>query len=154
MKKALLHRALRIARRQTLKKRHPQYKYYIHYTFLVQNNKIIVHATNTNQIPYIHYGYHNNPRNDKDQINFKPKFHSEINAYKRAIKTKIFDKSEPFEIINIRFNKAGDTRLAYWCSCCEQLMVELGCSRLHYTTGNGYDQEIKSISQRIKETIK
>lgn len=134
MKKALL----KIAIRKVIKKikRHPQYKHYIHYSFVVQNNKIIVYAPNTNLNPPVHYGYKDRPdlKKSSDKSNYRPKSHSEINAYKKAIKITdkdIFDKDKPFEIINIRFNKTGEIRLASPCFCCFNLLTELGCSKFY-----------------------
>ncbi len=130
MKKSLLSDALQISLMKF--KKHPEYERYIHYSFIIQDNKIIEWGTNHKGIPAKHYGYckkNNDPT-------FVPKIHSEIDAFKKA--KGILNKSKIFEIINIRLNKEGQIRSSKPCVCCYYLLKELGCKTFHFTEDDGF----------------
>lgn len=133
MRKSLLHTATKIA----LEKfpNHPEFGNFIHYSFVVLDNKILGYGENNAQTPPIHYGY------GKRLINcdFKPKTHSEICAYKR---TRGLLKNRPFEMINIRLGRGGDLKNSKPCECCDELLTVLGCKKIYYSTDNGFVQKI------------
>lgn len=126
MKKTILQECIRLS----LKKisRHPEKKCYLHFAYIVSEGKIASWGWNSAVEPPVHYGYHE--LRDK---NFKPKFHAEISAYKRA--KRLFDR---FEIVNIRMNKNGDLKLSHPCKCCYGLMKALGCKRFYYSSDMGF----------------
>lgn len=128
MKKSLLDHALKIARDKLGS--HPQLAHFPHYSFVVQNNQIVEWALNTTLEPPRHYGYHRS-----DDESFRPKYHSETLAYRRA-RGLIGDKD--FEIINIRLNKAGAVRLSRPCKPCYELMSVLGCRCFYYSSEVGF----------------
>jgi hypothetical protein len=129
MKKSLLKTAMQIARDKL--RAHPERNNFPHYSFIIQNNKIVEWATNiSKKIPPLHYGYHRN-----DDATFIPKFHAETFAYKKA--RGLLD-DDTFQIINMRFNKRGDLRLSKPCKCCYELMTNLGCSRFYYSSPLGF----------------
>jgi len=97
MKKSILKHVLRIANKVIHK--HPQYKNYIHFAFLIQKDKVISMGRNHLGVPPKHLGYHS-------RINDIPKTHAEWDAYKKG--RGLLDKSKSFECINIRFNKKGE----------------------------------------------
>jgi hypothetical protein len=129
MKRSLLNQALRIAKDKL--STHPELDNFPHYSFIVQAGKIIEWATNGAHEPPIHYGYHNRQKDD----GFKPKYHSETWAYKRA-RGILEDGS--FEIVNIRLNKKGEIRLARPCKPCYDLLTILGCRRYYYSSEVGF----------------
>jgi hypothetical protein len=103
--------------------------FYIHYTFIVQDNKIIEYGVNRPGEPPIHYGYH--------AFNgYKPKIHSEIDAYKKAKGLLVPNKW--FEIVNIRLNKQGKIRMSKPCFCCENILRELGCKKFYFSHNTGF----------------
>ena len=130
MKKTILRDALRIARDKLAG--HPQYKFFCHYAFIVQDNKIVEWATNTELEPPKHLGYHTR-LSQADTAH--PKAHAEFNAYKKA--KGILDHSKPFECINIRLNKVGEMKMSAPCCCCQTFLDELGCSTVYFSTDNG-----------------
>jgi len=128
MKKRLLSLSLKLAKDKLVN--HPERSHYAHYSFIVQNNKIVEWATNVNFEPPIHYGYHTN-----SDPSFCPKFHAEIFAYKRA--RGILD-DESFEVINIRLNKTGSVRLSKPCKHCFRFMKAMNCRKFYYSSEAGF----------------
>lgn len=126
MKKSLLVEALRLSRKALPK--HPEYSCYPHFTFLVQDNQIVEMGLNRRHEPPRKLGYHNH----KDKT-FRPKWHSELDALH---KYRLAPGS--FEIINVRLNKAGETRLAVPCSTCRNILDVLRCGRAYFTTESGW----------------
>lgn len=112
---------------------HPELENFIHFSFIVQNNKIIEWGMNRRSIPPKHYGY--NKRNTSDK-NFVPKKHSEIDAYIKA--RDLLDKRKTFEMINVRLNKKGELRLSKPCFCCYELLKELGCKIFYYSDNSNF----------------
>lgn len=130
MKKSLFKQVVKIALSKM--DNHPEYDCYMHYSFVIQDNKIVDYGTNSNKTPPVHHGY--NKRCLIDDT-FKPKTHSEYAAYMRA---KGLLKPKSFEIINLRFNKVGELRLSKPCDCCYLLLKELGCKRFYYSSTIGF----------------
>lgn len=128
MKKSLLNNAMKIAQEKL--HTHPQLSNFPHYSFVIQNNQIIEWAPNTAMEPPRHYGYHRT-----NDTGFKPKYHSETLAYKRA-RGLISEKD--FEMINIRLNKKGEIRLSKPCKPCFELMSALGCRYFYYSSEVGF----------------
>lgn len=125
MKKSLIHHALKTAIAHI--ENHAQYKFYLHYTFIVQNNRIVEWGTNTSQEPKKHFGYHSRVA--------CPKMHAEIEAYKKA---KGLLGKKPFEAINIRLTRSGECRMSKPCKCCHSILRELGCSKFWYSSEIGF----------------
>ena len=103
MRKNLLNIAINIAKEKL--NIHPEYNNYPHYTFIVQDNKIIGYGLNMSGEPPKSYGY------QKRLNNGIAKMHSEFVAYK---KMKAILHNKPFEIINIRLNKKGELKLCHF----------------------------------------
>ncbi len=130
MKKSILKHALGIARAKLSS--HPQYNHFMHYSFVVQFNKIVEWSVNNSKLPPVHYGY-------KDRIKdkaFRPKTHSEIEAFRCA--RGLLDLNKPFEMINIRLSKNGEVRLSKPCVCCRDLLTALGCVKFYYSSEVGF----------------
>ena len=130
MKKTLFREAVRIARDKLTS--HPQLGHFMHYSFIVQNNKIIEWGFNIAHEPPKHYGYHERL---KDAIN-KPKMHSEIACYQKA--KGLLNKNKKFEIINIRLDRNGELLNSAPCSCCHNLLTELGCHKFFFSSQIGF----------------
>lgn len=129
MKKSIINVVLKTARDKL--DNHPQTGHWMHYSFIIQYNKLIEWATNLNYDPPLHYGY----RTRINDINYKPKIHSEIASYKKA---KGILKKDYFEIINIRLNKMGELRLSKPCVCCYEILKALGCRSFYYSCDIGF----------------
>lgn len=121
MKKSLFNEAIKIARSEI--DRHPEKRHFLHWSFVVVNNKVVNWATNLGVEPPRHYGYH--------KRNGVPKTHSEIRAW-------LVRRPKVFELINVRLNKRGDIRLSKPCECCYELMNELGCTKFYYSSEVGF----------------
>jgi hypothetical protein len=130
MKKSILDEALAISRRN--KSKHPELEHFLHYSFIIQENKIVEFGLNNKGVPHRHYGYHDRIKDHR----YSPKTHSEIAAYRKA--RGILDKRKNFQIVNVRINKAGDVRNSKPCSCCYAIMKALGCSRFFYSSDVGF----------------
>lgn len=107
---------------------HPQYQNFIHFSFVVQGNKIIGYGRNNCETPAKHMGYHNRVPT--------PKMHSEINAYRKT--RGILDRAKPFYLVNVRLNKSGEVRLSKPCVCCYSLLNSLGCKQIYYSSEVGF----------------
>ena len=129
MKKQLFSQVYQIAKEKLVV--HPQ-SVYVHYSFIIQNNSIVGYGVNRDGTPPIHWGY----KNRKDDPTYNPKLHSEINAYRKV--KGILDKRKSFEIINVRLNRHGELRNSKPCSCCYNLLRELGCKKFYYSSDIGF----------------
>jgi len=127
MKKTILRDAVRIALEKL--PRHPQFDYYPHFTFVIQNNKMIGWGMNSEGVPPVHLGY-----NERIQWGL-PKMHSEYNAYRKV--KGILQHNKGFEIVNIRLNRMNEFRTAAPCSCCHNFMSTLGCTNCYFSVDGG-----------------
>ncbi len=124
MKNGLLREALRIAREKL--PGHPQFSYWPHYCFIIQNNSIIDWGYNTTQEPPIHFGY------TRQLDGGKSKTHAELNAYKAA--KGLINKNKAFEIINIRLSRLGNLRTSQPCGCCVNFLRSVGCQSCYFSS--------------------
>jgi len=129
MKASIIRDVLSIARNKL--PNHPQLDCYPHYAFIIQNNKVIEWATNVSHTPPIHLGYHK-----KFTDSSGPKYHAELFAYKRA--RPLLDNDEPFEVINLRLNKAGTLKLSRPCPACYNFLSVVNCRAIHYSSEVGF----------------
>lgn len=126
MKRKILRTCLRMARQYLPK--HPNFNYKsIHYSFVIQNNKIVEWAVNKGtECDYIiKMGY-------PEYSNM----HSEVAAWKKACG--LIDRRRPFQMVNIRLNKYGQMRKSKPCPCCKSFLRSLGCSKVIYTNELGF----------------
>jgi hypothetical protein len=126
MKKKILEACLRIAR--THLPNHSEYQSgFMHYTFVIQNKKIIKWATNNgvkcDLAPKLGYPKHS-------------KIHSEPAAWKKA--KGLVNRRRPFQIINIRLNRKGQMRNSKPCWYCACFLDSLNCNEVWYTTNLGF----------------
>lgn len=124
MSKKLLQEALRVALRNNNPRCHPEFYNYIHYTFIVQNGKILEWGTNRQGEPFIK-GY-----------SHQSKIHSETDAFRKA--RGLLDLREEFDVINIRLSKSGELRISKPCPCCHNFLKVMGCKRAWFTTEIGW----------------
>ena len=105
--------------------KHPEYikKGYLHFSFIVVDNKIIERGFNRSTNPPIHYGY---PE--------RSKLHSEIQAW---IHARGLINGSKFEILNVRLNRTCQIRISKPCVYCFDLLSALGCKAFYYTTNEG-----------------
>jgi tRNA(Arg) A34 adenosine deaminase TadA len=99
----------------------------LHFSFIVADGTIIEWGCNMAHVPPVHMGY------SKRINNNEPKLHSELVAYKKAKGLLYTD----FEIINIRFNRAGKLRISMPCSVCYSILKELGCKTFYFSNADG-----------------
>jgi hypothetical protein len=123
MKSKILKNCLEIARRHNNSLKHPQWDCYKHFSFIIQNNKIVEWGMNRKGDAYV------NGFNDYSKV------HSEIDAYFKA--RGLMDKSDPFEIVNIRLTKTFRIKSSNPCKCCWNFMKKLNCKRIWFTTDLG-----------------
>lgn len=126
MKKTVLRECLRQAMDSVFTHPRVEKSFYLHYTYVVQRNKVLGRGTNIGTEPPIHYGY------SEHQI-----VHSEINAYIRN--RSFIDTSKKFYAINISVSKTLRLRDAKPCIHCECMLRELGFSGVYYTTQKGFE---------------
>jgi hypothetical protein len=128
MKKALLDECMRIALSKL--DRHPEN--YKHWSFAIQDDKIVEWSTNDSGIPRLHYGYTARLEN----ADAYGKRHSEIKCLLKARALLDFDKK--WEVINIRLNRHGVPRLSKPCDCCAKLLMAFNCRNVYFTTEAGF----------------
>jgi tRNA(Arg) A34 adenosine deaminase TadA len=127
MKRSILNECLRIARGKHGPS-HPAWgQKAVHYSFVVQDNKILEMGVNRpGASPPVHYGY--------------PQYadiHSEIDAWRKA--RGILEDKE-WEIVNIKLLKEPPlypVADAAPCTHCEIMLIYLGCTNLYFTTASG-----------------
>ena len=124
MKRKTLQECLSIACKNNTPDKHPQWDCYKHYTFILQNHKIIEWGTNRPGSPFAYLGY----------VPYS-KIHSELDAYNKA--KGIMNRGEPFEVVNIRLTKTFKIRSSCPCKCCWNFLNNLGCKRIWFTTDMG-----------------
>jgi len=118
MKTSLVREALRISREKL--PYHSWFKYRkCHFSFVVQNNKILGWGMN---------------KPGKAPIQYKEysAVHSEIDVLKKTRGVINFNRS--FEIINIRLNRQGELRLSAPCQTCGKTIKALGCKNVYFST--------------------
>ena len=121
MKKKIINECLNIALKHNTPIKHPQWDCYKHFSFIIQKNKIVDWGTNRMGSSMTFLGYEPHQ-----------KIHSEVDAYFRA--RGIMNKSNTFEVVNIRLNKSNHMRSSNPCKCCFAFLKNLGCKRIHFST--------------------
>lgn len=111
---------------------HPEFRCFIHYSFIIQDNRIVEWGINRRHSPPKYMGY---PSHSK--------LHSEVVAYKRA--KGLLNKSKKFGIINLRFSRRGKLRNSYPCPCCCRFLNEIGCQDIMFSTNAGISRMQKSV---------
>lgn len=99
---------------------HKHVENYCHFTFIIQDNKVVEWGTNRSADALTFLGY---PKHSK--------MHSEVDAYFKA--KGILDK-KPFEAVNIRITRTGLIRNSRPCKCCFEFLKGLKCKRIWFTT--------------------
>lgn len=122
MTKKLLETCLTIAKHYLPK--HCRLKEgYKHYSFIIQNNKLIEWGTNKSGPPLKYLGYQEHAM-----------IHSENLAYKRA--KGLLNKKESFQVINIRLSARGELKISKPCPCCTIFLRNLGCKSIWFSQSN------------------
>ena len=123
MKRKLLQEALQ--RALEILPRHPEYENYKHYSFLIQDNKIVGFGLNRKGSPYPSYQDH-------------CKIHSETDCYKQV--KGILQKNKVFSIINLRLGKSGQLKNSRPCPCCFNFLRSVGCREVWFSTEVGFSR--------------
>ena len=127
MKKNILRDCLRIARDKNTPVLHPEWGNFMHYSFIIQSNKIIEMGMNRSVSGNYHktimcMGYHD-----------KSKLHAELDAYFKAKGHPDFDFSKKFECVNIRLNKFSEIKNSTPCDVCARNLLLFGCGDIYFT---------------------
>ena len=123
MKKYILEECHRIALNNIKQKKHPQWDCYKHFSFIIQNGKIIEWGMNRSAEPLIGYPEWG-------------KLHAECDAYFKA--KGLLDTSDPFGVINIRMGINGNLKISKPCNCCQQFLKRLNCREIWFSTELGF----------------
>ena len=129
MNKRILNSCLRTARKRNTEESHPEYGSFMHFSFVVKDNKIIEYATNRGGVTLYSKFY--------DRVS---KTHAEAAAYTKA--KGLMRKGDEFEMVNIRLNKAGDLRNSAPCKGCNMLLTLFGCTKVWYSTKEGEFEKV------------
>jgi len=132
MKKQILRECVRISREKNnnfpiAMKKH-------HFSFIIQNNKIVEWGTNVSICRGVDITGTQSPK-----YRGYPEyamFHSEAAAYKKA--RGILNPKETFEVVNVRLNTTSDMLLSKPCDCCFHFLRTLNCSRVWFSTKTGF----------------
>jgi hypothetical protein len=119
MTKKLLSVCLMIARHNLPK--HTRLDGYKHFSFIIQKNWLVDWGTNRSGPPLKMFGY------QEHQM-----IHSENQAYKRA--KGLLDKTDTFQVVNIRLNSKGEVKNSKPCQCCINFLNGLGCNSIWFST--------------------
>lgn len=132
MNKRILDSCLSIARKNNTSK-HPEYDSFMHFSFVVKDNKILEYATN----------YRGITRYSKFYSRIS-KTHAEAAAYTKA--KGLMRRGDTFEMVNIRLNREGELRNSAPCSGCYALLQLFGCIKVWYTTKEGKFEKVSLTS--------
>lgn len=119
--KRAINEAFRIAEQYNPK--HSQINGYRHYSFVVQDSKILDWDTNSDGPPLAGYKTYQ-------------KQHAENGAYFKS--KHILDIRRPFDLINIRLSRAGHPRASCPCECCSAWLKKVGCRSVYFSVKNTY----------------
>lgn len=125
MRKRILKQCLDIAIKNNTEEKHPEWGNYHHFSFIIQDNKIVEWGVNRVGDPLTHFGY--SPLS---------KIHAENDAMRKA--KGILDKNKPFECVNIRLSKQNELKVSAPCECCYNFLKILGCKKAYFTTPVGF----------------
>lgn len=123
MKNTIIRHCLKIAQKKNNPEDHPRWGFFTHYSFIIQDNKLLEWGMNRTGDPYI-LGYH------PDSF-----IHSETDAYRKA--KGLLDPKKPFEVLNIRLNKNNELRNSKPCPCCYGFIKAMGASKIYFSTDIG-----------------
>ena len=125
MRNRIIQQCLSVAQKNNAAGRHKDNTRFLHYTFIVQRNRVLGYGMNHPGEPAIHLGY---PKTSK--------IHSEIDAFRRCKHALILGVK--FEALNIRLSKNGELRISKPCPCCSTFLREIGCHVVVYSTDVGF----------------
>lgn len=126
MRKQIILDCLRVARGQVFNKNHPEYGNYLHWTFIVQDGKVLGFGRNRPGRPYYdNFGY-----------TALSKIHSEMDCWRKV--KGLINSNKSFKCINIRLNKQGELRLSKPCACCVSFLDFVGCHSVIFSTEAGF----------------
>jgi len=129
MNKKLLNHCLTIAQSKNNAENHSEYgQGFVHFSFIIQNNKILSMGKNKRATPLLCYPKHAN-------------IHAENDAFFKA--QGIIDYNKKWECVNIRLNRQGIMRGSAPCQYCNLWLTKLGVSGFYYTTDNGFVKTVK-----------
>lgn len=129
MKKNILYQCIKWSLNHNTPLKHSQFNYYIHHTFIIQENKIVEWGQNkAGNAPFFYKPYQ--------------KIHSEYIAYKKA--HGLLKRNKPFDIVNIRLNKMGVLKLSKPCICCFNFLKSMKCRNVYFSSG--FKNEFKKLS--------
>lgn len=123
MKRRVLKECVRIAIKNNNPLNHPEYHNYKHFSFMIQNNKIVEWGMNRKGDALLYLGY---PKYSK--------IHSEIDMYYKG--SGIMGRGS-FEVVNIRLSKGNEFKNSSPCSCCYAFLKKLGCKRIWFSISMG-----------------
>ncbi len=127
MKKKILEQCLQIAKSKNTPDLHPDWGSYHHFSFVIQNNKIVEWGTNKKGAVSEIHGFSER----------RHKIHSEVDAARKA--KGLLNRNKPFDIVNIRLSRASKIRKSAPCKCCTSFLSFVGCNKVHYTTDEGWE---------------
>lgn len=126
--KSIIKECIRQARKHYFSGNHPEEDCFIHYSFVIERNKIVGYSTNQKGSSPIEWGY-----------NHYGKIHSEYAAYK---KMRGIIKGE-FYIVNIRLNRQGELKNSCPCACCCHYLSLFNCKLVYYSISENHFGKVK-----------
>lgn len=122
MKKSIIRECVRIA--QAKYSMHPRKgNGFIHFSFVIEKNKLLEMGTNRQIKMPKHYGYNE----------YSPR-HAEIDAWRKA---RGIVKGDGWELVNIRVNNLGELRNSRPCAHCYNMLKAFGCKVAWFSTDDG-----------------
>lgn len=121
MKKSIIRECVRISKSKNSPRTHPEWGNFHHFSFIVQDNKILGWATNKTGEASKVLGF-----GDKNKI------HSEPSAYAKA--KGLLNSTKSFECVNIRLTRLDRLKISKPCDCCFRFLKIMGCSFVYFST--------------------
>lgn len=137
MKKSILKNIIDQCKKELHK--HPEKNHFAHWTFIYQYDRLISKGMNRSYEPPKSFGYHGK------EPSYKPKWHSEADAVKRARYNLVNCVA-----VNVRLNKSGQIRFSAPCQTCRNILYVINCRKVYFTTEYGWGVIRLSKTPRIK----
>jgi len=127
----IIQQCFQISILNNTKEKHPEYEHHPHFSFIIQDGKLLEWGINRKGDSHFNFGYPN-----------YSKIHAETEAYRKA--KGILNHQKKWSCINIRLDKKNNLKISCPCERCFNFLSYVGCSRVFFSTPVGFSSAVLS----------